>query len=178
MNLQRRISEETEKTKKYSLATEVIISSEETIKSLREAVNKYEKNKSRIDEAIKGLKAEILELQVETLASELRENLNKGEPCPVCGSLEHHVENIRHIENLDLTGKNEKLHDFENQLKEIEMNITRDNTKILNLEENIKAKELEIKALGDDFKVGNLAILEDKFKALDKELSQYNKDKE
>ncbi|MGN9163334.1 SbcC/MukB-like Walker B domain-containing protein [Clostridium sulfidigenes] len=178
LNLQRWISEEAEKTKKYSLATEVIISSEESIKSLREAVNKYEKNKSSIDEAIKGLKAEVLELQVETLASELRENLNKGEPCPVCGSLEHHVENIRHIENLDLTGKNEKLHDFENQLKEIEMNITRDNTKILNLEENIKAKELEIKALGDDFKVGNLAILEDKFKALDKELSQYNKDKE
>jgi len=178
LNLQRSISEETEKTKRYSIATEVIISSEETIKSLREAVNKYEKNKSRIDEAIKGLKAEILGLQVETLASELRENLNKGEPCPVCGSLVHHVENIRHIENLDLTGKNEKLHDFENQLKEIEMNITRDNTKILNLEENIKAKELEIKALGYDFKVGNLAILEDKFKALDKELSQYNKDKE
>ncbi len=178
LNLQRRISEETEKTKRYSIATEVIISSEEIIKNLREAVNKYEKNKSRIDEAIKGLKAEILELQVETLASELRENLNKGEPCPVCGSLEHHIENIRHIENLDLTGKNEKLHDFENQLKEIEMNITRDNTKILNLEENIKAKELEIKALGDDFKVGNLAILEDKFKALNKELSQYNKDKE
>ncbi len=178
LNLQRRISEETEKTKRYSLATEVIISSEEIIKNLREAVNKYEKNKSRIDEAIKGLKAEILELQVETLASELRENLNKGEPCPVCGSLEHHVENIRHIENLDLTGKNEKLHDFENQLKEIEMNITRDNTKILNLEENIKAKELEIKALGDDFKVGNLGVLEEKFKTLDKELSQYNKDKE
>jgi len=36
LNFQRRISEETEKTKKYSLATEVIISSEETIKSLRE----------------------------------------------------------------------------------------------------------------------------------------------
>lgn len=178
LNLQRGISEETEKTKKYSLATEVIKNSEEIIKNLREAINKYEKNKSNIDDGIKGLKVEILELQVETLASELRESLNKGEPCPVCGSLDHHVENIRHIEAIDLNGKNEKLHDFESRLKEIEMNITRDNTKILNLEENIKAKELEIKALGDDFKVENLSILEDKFKNLDKELSKYNKDKE
>ncbi|WP_346940317.1 AAA family ATPase [uncultured Clostridium sp.] len=178
LNLQRRISDEGEKARKHNLATEDIKNSEEIIKKLREAVSKYQETKASIDETIKGLKTEILDLQVETLASELRENLNKGEPCPVCGSLEHHVENIRHIEILDINEKNEKLHQLESHLKEIEMNITRDNTKILNLEENIKAKELEIKALGDDFKVENLVILEDRFKVLDKELSKYNKDRE
>ena len=178
LNLQRRISDEGEKARKHNLATEDIKNSEEIIKKLREAVSKYQETKASIDETIKGLKTEILDLQVETLASELRENLNKGEPCPVCGSLEHHVENIRHIEILDINEKNEKLYQFESHLKEIEMNITRDNTKTLNLEENIKAKELEIIALGDDFKVGNLVILEDRFKVLDKELSKYNKDRE
>lgn len=178
LNLQRRISDEGEKAKKYNLATEDIKNSKEIIKKLREAVSEYRETKASTDETINGLKTEILDLQVETLASELRENLNKGEPCPVCGSLDHHVENIRHIEIRDLNEKNEKLHQLESHLKEIEMNITRDNTKILNLEENIKAKELEIEALGDDFKVGNLVILEDRFKVLDKELSKYNKDRE
>ncbi|HAK41537.1 MAG TPA: hypothetical protein DCM59_00845, partial [Clostridium sp.] len=88
------------------------------------------------------------------------------------------MKNIKQVENIDLNELNEKLEQLENQIKEIEGNITRDNTKILSLGENIKSRTLEIKALGDDFKVENLAILEDKFKVLDKELAKYNKDKE
>ena len=178
LTLQRRLSEEQEKSRRYSIATEDIKNSEEIIESLKEAVIKYQENKSGIDEAIKKLKNEILDLQVESLANKLRENLKNEEPCPVCGSLDHHMENIKHVENIDLNEANEKLKQLENQLKEIEGNITRDNTKILSLGENIKSRTLEIKALGDDFKVENLAILEDKFKVLDKELAKYNKDKE
>jgi exonuclease SbcC len=176
--LQRRLSEEQEKSRRYSIATEDIKNSEEIIESLKEAVIKYQESKNGIDKAIKKLKNEILDLQVESLANKLRENLKNEEPCPVCGSLDHHVKNIKQVENIDLNELNEKLEQLENQIKEIEGNITRDNTKILSLGENIKSRTLEIKALGDDFKVENLAILEDKFKVLDKELAKFNKDKE
>lgn len=178
LTLQRMLSEEQEKSRRYSIATEDIKNSEEIIERLKEAVIKYQESKNGIDEAIKKLKNEILDLQVESLANKLRENLKNEDPCPVCGSLDHHVKNIKPVENIDLNEANEKLEQLENQIKEIEGNITRDNTKILNLRENIKSRTLEIKALGDDFKVENLAILEDKFKVLDKELAKYNKDKE
>ncbi len=178
LTLQRRLSEEQEKSRRYSIAIEDIKNSEEIIESLKKAVTKYQETRSGIDEAIKKLKNEILDLQVESLANKLRENLKNEEPCPVCGSLDHHMENIKHVENIDLNETNEKLEQLENQLKEIEGNITRDNTKILNLEENIKSRTSEIKALGDDFKVDNLAVLEEKFKVLGKELAKYNKDKE
>lgn len=176
--LQRRLSEEQEKSRRYSIATEDTKNSEEIIESLKEAVIKYQESKNGIDKAIKKLKNEILDLQVESLANKLRENLKNEEPCPVCGSLDHHVKNIKQVENIDLNELNEKLEQLENEIKEIEGNITRDNTKILSLGENIKSRTLEIKALGDDFKVENLAILEDRFKVLDKELAKYNKDKE
>ncbi len=178
LTLQRRLSEEEEKSRKYNIAIKDIKNSEGIIENLNIEVTKYQRNKIVIDEALKELKDEMLDLQVESVANKLRENLRNEEPCPVCGSLEHHVENIKHIETMDLDKANEKLERLESQLKETEGNITRDDTKILNLEANIKARILEINALGDDFKIENLEIVEQKFKILDKELEKYNKDKE
>lgn len=176
--LQRKLSEEQEKSRKYSEAKDEVKNSEEAIVNLKVSVAKYNENKKSIDTTIKELKNEIVGLQVESLANKLRESLKLEEPCPVCGSLEHHVENIRHVEDIDLKEANKRLEQLEIQLKEIESNITRDNTKILSLEENVKARAHDIKALGDDFKVENLSILEEKFKELGKALEKYNKDKE
>ncbi|MEG0308056.1 MAG: SbcC/MukB-like Walker B domain-containing protein, partial [Clostridium sp.] len=123
-------------------------------------------------------RAKVKEIQVETLAHSLRETLNGGEVCPVCGSIEHHKENIKRVEAITGSEIEKELLTKEKALKQIEMDITRGETNLLTLQEKVKVRTGEIESLGEDFKNSSLEDLEKNFNTLSEELKKYGINKE
>lgn len=83
-------------------------------------------------------------------------NLKNGEACPVCGSLEHGTKSkSKLIDDIDddiVNQLNNKINDYEINLKVLEQDITIYNTKINSEEDKIREKNLQIENLGEEFK--------------------------
>ncbi|QAS61776.1 SbcC/MukB-like Walker B domain-containing protein [Clostridium septicum] len=135
-------------------------------------------NKVKIENEIEVLKLKVKELEIENIAQTLRKDLKDGEVCPVCGALEHHKENIKHIELRDVKSLEEIIKNKEKQLKEIEATITKieTNQSIANdrIEENTKIIEI----LGVEFKKYSVEELEKRFIELEKNINEYSLKKE
>ncbi|MEG1255018.1 SMC family ATPase [Clostridium sp.] len=176
--LQRKLSESKDKWQRYEVAFKDIEASKESIFMLQQVIKKNFIDKKELEIIIEELKNKAKELQVETLAHSLRESLNSGEVCPVCGAIEHHKENIKHVEAIDVSEIDSELSTREKAFRQIEMDITRGETNLLTLEEKVKERTLEIEVLGDEFKKISLEELEKNFKTLSEELTKYIKNKE
>ncbi|MEG2290325.1 MAG: SMC family ATPase [Clostridium sp.] len=171
--LQRKLSESKDKCKRYEEAFKESEESKEGIIKLETSITKNCKDKKELEIIIEELRAKVKEIQVETLAHSLREALNGGEVCPVCGSMEHHKENIKHVESIDESEIEKELLAKEKVLKQIEMDITRGETNLLTLQEKVKVRAGEIENLGEDFKNSSLEDLEKNFNTLSEELKKY-----
>ncbi|MPW24551.1 AAA family ATPase [Alkalibaculum sp. M08DMB] len=117
------------------------------IKSLKE---KYiDKNLLVLE--LDKLKLIVEKLEKENIAYTLRNNLLPGEYCPVCGSEDHHLDRINHI---DATQLNKYQNEYNNQNIKIN-NLDREITTLetnRNIEENsIKEVKRNLEELGVDF---------------------------
>lgn len=114
----------------------------------------------------------------EELAKKLREELKDGEVCPVCGSTHHIKQNIDSNANLNLKEIEEQIDGINSLIKELNNEITRDETKLISIKEMIKNNQKEIEALGEDFKKKTLKDLKLESENLEKAIEEYNKNKE
>lgn len=167
--------EKWDKHKEYTFAIEKGLLNTETFgKELKDK----QQEKTRIFEKINILKDEIKRLEKENLAYILRESLAVGDICPVCGSTEHHKENILHAEQ---TGNLEELR---NDLKLKEENHEFINSEIIKLSERLAAEEsnlsdnnLKLNNLGGEYRDYSVEELRQEFDLLYKAVNKYNTDK-
>lgn len=175
--LQKQLLEAKEKWNKYHEHTKIIESANEALKDYKMSVQKEEAKKILLEHSIVELKIKIKELEIENLAYKLREELKTGDVCPVCGSTDHHRENIKHKDLRDNKGIEKELEANEKELKLIEENITKGKTNIDICNENIEKANDGIAVLGDDFKNISVEELNNSFEQLKKAISEYDGNK-
>ena len=177
VNLNQLIVENNQKWKSYDKSNDEIKSSEDKIKYLDiEIINKKEEGNKK-EEELEKIKNKQKEIMRENLAYKLREELNAGEICPVCGSTHHSKENIKIVEVLDLKAIEAEIKNKEKLIKDINNKVIENETKVTNFNEKIKVNEEEIKKLGTEFKEKSLEKLQDEFINLQNALENYTKGK-
>ena len=178
LELQKQLSESMEKWNKYDTYLNDI---EVANKYMEEFNNKAKINnnaKNNLEVVISDLKKDFKELEVENLAHKLRESLEQGEGCPVCGSINHQKENIKHIELKDSVVMEEEIMAKEKELKFIEVNITKAETNISVMKNKVSESGAGIESLGIEFKNISLESLREKFNNLQLSLKDYNNKKQ
>ncbi len=178
VNLNQLIVENDQKWKIYDKSNHEIKACKDEMKSLNiEIINKKEEGKKQ-EEELEKIKNKQKEIMRENLAQTLREELNEGEVCPVCGSTHHINENIKIVEILDLNDIEEEIKNKENLIKGVNNNVIQNETKVTNFNEKIRSSEEEIKKLGTAFKETPLEKLKDEFINLQNNLEKYTKEKD
>jgi len=169
------VKERWDKHNEYTLAIEKCRINTE---ALTKELEKKQRKKNCLFEEIDKLKEEIKRLETENSAFLLRKSLAEGDICPVCGSKEHHMENIAAFEE---TGNIEELGSCLKSKKEIYEDLSSETIK---LNERITAEEsilnennLKLKGLGDEYKEYSTEELQKEFDLLYKAVSKYNTDK-
>ncbi|MGL5352494.1 MAG: hypothetical protein ACRDA5_04120, partial [Clostridium sp.] len=176
--LQKQLSESAQKWNRYKEYLKVI---DECNKYSIDFNNKIEINnnaKNNLENIILGLKKDYKELQIENLAHQLRGSLESGEGCPVCGSINHNLENIKHIEVKDSDTIENEIIAKEKELKFIEVNITKAETNLSVINKKIEESQNGIQSLGSEFKNISLENLEESFNNLQIALKDYDIKKE
>lgn len=178
LELQNIYSESKRKLLDYKAAKAEILKYEGNIIKLSDTLKLSKENNIELLKEIEKLKASVKEIEIENLAHSLRETLNSGEICPVCGSVEHHKENIKHIELKDISMLEQEIKDKENLSKKLESNIIEIETKVNLDNERIKEKKDLIDTLGNEFSEDKVIDLEKKLNTLKKNLNEYSEQKE
>lgn len=177
-DMQEKYSELRGKLDIYNRAKEDIEKGNILINELDEKLNPKTYEYINLDIEIRKLRADILEIDRENLAHKLREELKSGDVCPVCGSVEHHKENIKYVEVKEITSLQEDLVLKEKLFDDLYI-IIRDMEAKRGL---AKAKEEEAKAiiknLGEDFNEQVVIDLQLKINDLRVKLNEYNCKKE
>ncbi|MGL5085478.1 MAG: AAA family ATPase, partial [Clostridium sp.] len=171
--LQKQLSINAEKWNRYNEYLKVI---EEEKNNNEDFKNKIEINsnaKYNLEVIIEGLKKDFKELQIENLAHQLRGSLECGEGCPVCGSIDHKLDNIKQVEIKDSALIENEILAKEKELKFIEVKVTKAETNISVSNKKIVEAEIAITKLGSDFKAISLDKLEDSFNNLQLSLKEY-----
>lgn len=167
-----------ERWDKHNEYTPVIERCRINIAALKKELGKKQHEKTHLIEEINKLKEEIKRLEKENSAYSLRESLTAGDICPVCGSKEHHMENIAAFE------QDGNLEELRSDLKSREENHEAVNSEIIKFNERLKAEEnslndnnLKLKGLGHEYKEYSAEELQKEFDLLYKAVSKYNADK-
>ncbi|SMC16756.1 exonuclease SbcC [Clostridium acidisoli DSM 12555] len=159
------------KHKEYTDNLDKSIATVEVTKN--ELQNDY-KEKTSLDFEIKKIKESIQKIEIESLASTLRNGLLEGEACPVCGSTNHHLGEVIVHDSGSLEKLKIDLKDLEQKYSLLCEKIIKAEAALNNEEKNIEEKELKINALGEDFKATTATALENKFENLKKKISEFN----
>ena len=162
----------------FKRAKEEILKNKNAIEELTKELKPKKEECINLDNEIKKLRIDILEIERENLAYKLREELKSGDVCPVCGSMEHHKENIRHIEIMDINSLENSMALKEKSFDELSNNIRDIEAKLILFKENVEKNEEVIKNLGDDFNAEEVSKLQLKISDLRVKLNEYNVKKE
>lgn len=111
------------------------------------------------------------------LSNILREELNDGQPCPVCGSTEHINIEKDHSQTEDLKLISDEIALIEEDIKKIQDEIVVCETNIKTANEGIGRCSLEIIDLGEDFKNKKLDELKSEFDSFIAGLKEYESKK-
>ncbi|WP_315079817.1 SbcC/MukB-like Walker B domain-containing protein [uncultured Clostridium sp.] len=171
-----------EKWEKFNRYSEEIKKSKLLIEELEELLKKDKDKKTSLDNELLELKEKYKKYEIENLAFKIRMNLRNGEACPVCGSLEHRLEDkdilIDDLEDDKINELNDKISRNENKLKKLEQEITVYNTRITSEKEKIKEKKIQLENLGEEFKKLSPKDIEQQFNKLKKDIEDYEIKKE
>lgn len=178
VNLKQLIVENEQKWIAYDKLVKEIDDSKEEIKKLNLEVEGKKEEEQKHEKELEEFKLKQKEIMRENLAYRLREELNEGDICPVCGSTHHNKEKIKKVEIEDTEGIQKEIELKENIIKILNNSIIENQTKLNNHNEKIKVNENEIVRLGTSFKEKSLGELQDSFKKLENSLENYIKEKE
>ena len=175
--LQKKLLETKEKWNRYNDYRKVMETSKENLRDYETSLEKEEAKKILLEHSVSELKEKIRDIEIENLSHNLRTQLKVGDVCPVCGSIEHHKENIKHVKIKD-NGVIEKDLDIkEKDLRSLEESITKRKINITICKENIEKAQKESMELGEDFKTISVEELNNSFEQMKKAISDYEEDK-
>lgn len=162
----------------FKKANEELLKSKNSIESLSKDLEPKKEEHINLENEIKKIKIEILEIERENLAHKLREELKDGDICPVCGSVEHHKEKIKHVDIKDVTNLEESIYLKEKLSLELFNSIKDIEAKLSIAKEKIKENEAVIKDLGEGFNEEVVLNLQVKMNDLKAKINDYNIKKE
>ncbi|AGK98458.1 SbcC/MukB-like Walker B domain-containing protein [Clostridium pasteurianum] len=172
--LQEKLSSLRDKWNKFREYSAYISKSKETIEKFKEELNSKKEEKVFLEKEINEINNSIKKLETENLAHILRESLLEGEPCPVCGSKDHHKAGIKILDSSNLGQLKIDLSSGEEKYKLLTEGTIKLETTIKGEERNIKERELKISELGEDFKAASVDILENEFDRLKDNINIFN----
>ncbi|QSX06499.1 AAA family ATPase [Sedimentibacter sp. zth1] len=178
LDLQKQITIKQDLFNKYDTYNKDLSRYSEEFAKYNTDLEKCKLTSENIENNISIIKNYIKDAEVEILAIKLRNDLNKTGVCPVCGSIEHHLENVKHIDVSNIEELNQKLKNLENEKLAILRNMTAYTTRIEDLVENIEYTKKLIKDLGEDFKSVTVDDLKAKFNTVNESLDRSNALKE
>lgn len=145
---------------------------------LNESINKNNSALNEHEADLNVLKENHKSAVMESLAVKLRDGLNEGEVCPVCGSTHHIKENIKNHMEFSLSEIEKEIDKKESIIKEISTEIIKEKANISTLDKSIEEDEESIKKLGNDFKKKSIEDLEKEFDVMKNSIEEYTKRKE
>lgn len=177
LNFSQKLSFVKEKWDKYNEYTTYLNKSKKNIENFNKELNVKEKDKICLEDEITKTSDYIKKTETENLAHTLREALLEGDICPVCGSMEHHKNNIKiidfsNIDNLkaDLKRKEDALKHLAAEINKAQANIE---TEKLNIEENYK----KLNGIGESFKNDSVETLQKELNKLKEDINNYYAEK-
>lgn len=177
-DLKEKLTYAKEKWDKHKEYTSLIEKSQEKAGSLKRELGNKEQEKAKLFEAINILKDDIKAVETENLAYTLRESLAEGDMCPVCGSIEHHKENIVIIDQASNIEKlREDLKSIESSYEKLSAEIIQFNERFITEKASIIDNNIKLKNLGEDYKNYSVLDLQGQFNTLYEALNKYNSDK-
>lgn len=177
-NMQEKYSELKGKLDIFKRAKEEILKNKNEIEELIRDLEPKKEKYVDLESEIKKLRIDIREIERENLAYKLREELKSGDICPVCGSIEHNKENIKHIEMKDINSLENSMSLKEKYFDELSNNIREIGAKLSLFKENVDKNEEIIKNLGNDFSEEEVSNLQLKISDLRIKVNDYNIKKE
>ncbi len=178
ISLKEKLSSTKEKWDKHKEYTSAVEEGQKNTKALKKELKDKQQEKTRLYEDINKLNDEIKRLERENSAYILRESLTEGDICPVCGSKEHHTENIPSVEqvgNLEILRYDIK--SKEERYDVVNAEIIKFNERLATEENNLNDNNLKLKNLGHEYKEYSVEELKKEFDSLYKAVNQYNTDK-
>lgn len=167
-----------EKWDKHKEYLSFIEKSKEQAQDIKRNLENKDLNKGLILGEISKLKDEIQRLETENLAHVLRESLKDGEICPVCGSRDHHMENIVTLDQRDSLEKlREDLRDREENFEKLSAAIIQYKERLAGEEKIINDNSLKLDNLGQEYKNSSPEALKEEFNLLYDALTRYNSQK-
>lgn len=177
-DMQEKYSELKGKLDIYNRDKEDIKRSNNLINESEEYLKPKKEEYINLESEIKKLKLNILEIERENLAHKLREELKSGDICPVCGSIEHYKENIKHIEIKDISSLEENIDLKEKQFNNLSDSIKDMEAKINLAKEKIEEGKATINNLGEEFNEELVISMQNRVNDLRLKLNEYNNKKE
>ena len=177
-DMQEKYSDLKGKLELFKRAKEEILKNKNLIKELTKELKPKKEEYINLEKEIKKIRIDIIEIERENLAYKLREELKSGDICPVCGSMEHHKENIRHIEIKGISNLENSMAIKEKCFDELSNNIRDMEAKLILFKESIEKNQDVIKNFGDDFNEEEVSKLQLNISDLRVKLNQYNLKKE
>ncbi|OAA82923.1 AAA family ATPase [Clostridium ljungdahlii] len=175
--LQKNLTDARDKWSKYYEYEDDLRSSNTLIEKLKVELEEEKNEKGNLENEIEEIDKKVKKIEAENLAHTLRESLVEGEPCPVCGSVHHVVENVIILDSsnlkelkLDLDAKIQKSNTLSNEIVKIDTNI-----KVQ--KENTADRQKKMKELGENFKAFPLKDIESKFNNLKEAVDEFNNKK-
>lgn len=180
LDLQKEITEVSDKKQKQSSFIDEINKSKEEIIKLNKELEISINRKNKITSEYENIMFQFKLQQNEIVAQKIRKNLHEGEECPVCGCIYHSEENDHSmlVNEEDLNIIETKAQNVEKSIREIEKIILEQNYRIENLKESINKFEISLKELGSDFNEKSVEYLKSNLSNIIKQNDKYNKEKE
>lgn len=166
------------KWEKHNDFNTLIIQSKNNVEALKIELKTKQNEAFILNEEINSSKEALQKQEKENLAYIFRKELSDGEICPVCGSTEHHHENIISIKsdfNIETYKKN--LNSKEIRYTEISAEIVKIQTNMQAEQESIKKNEVRLHELGDDYKNISVDDLNNEFQRQIIEVNKFIDDK-
>ena len=176
--IQKLLMEVKDKWTRYEAAKKILEADKVSITKFEDLLNSNTTEKSDLEEGILKLKSSLSKVQVENIAHTLREALREGGVCPICGSKDHHMEDIEIVEVDDVKELESELALKESKLKALDVDIARGEANLKTLKERVEEKSKEIEDLGEDFKKYKPEELETQFNILSKAIADFDSKKE
>lgn len=178
LDLQEKLAVVRDKWNKYKEYNNALDKSGTIIDELKASLDERIKEKTCLEQEISEINVQVEKIQIENLAHTLRVALAEGEPCPVCGSKEHHVEDIKPVDLSNLEQLKMDLSEKKEKEKLLTAEIIKAQTGVSKEEENIKYNREKIKELGEDFKLTPVDNIQNEFVKLRDSINKFNSSKE
>lgn len=177
-NLQKKHLELTRKLDIFNKAKEDINKNKNLINELEKEAYVKKREFELLENEIKKISSDILQIERENLAYKLRCELSDKDICPVCGSTNHDKENIKNIDFKDTTKFEKEKLSKEKCASDLDSIIKSMEAKIKVAKEKIEEEKIAIKHLGEDFNEDLVRTSQIKISELKASLGDYNVKKE